>query len=661
MLRDDRIMSILTGLIIIVAMVVLAQKTDSILNFAFREEVAKIAPQNDVDVVFAGESKVIDVLANDENAAPDDGARLNIVVAPSCGAAEPTEDGILYISNDRCVGPQLFAYCVSRGDECPTASVTVNVAAAPAEEPEAPVVAARPAPAEAPSPPIANETAAAEPPAPARARPTAGEDAGAPPVVAASPAPEADDEGASEAPAVVAEREPSGPSDTLAAADEAPSTRLVAAPTSPARTAPPDPTLGDDDAEIPQVAATRFPGAPEEAPAPGASEAVIAAIQPIAPLPEQAEPLAPQPGAAPRISDAPVPAPRRDPELPEESEPALADLRLDAGSERAEPAAADDGAAAASASAGSQEVAALPRAAGEVDWTPGARPDVSALAEAPPPPETPPTEIATLIPDDGERTIDKAQEAAADEIRADAESRAASCPATIESTAGPGGSSLVTVTSDCRAGDAFELVHAGLRFGAVFDGNGVARVTLPVIDDKGGVAARFLSGDEVAGPLNVNWRELAKTQRVAVAWDGGVDLNLHAFEYAASFGEEGHVWEESPRGFRLVRRSGGGYLDSFPAQVEDGQSIEVYTFWISRRSPRGVARIALDYASRGGLPEGAFCADGPLASPGYVVVRSTGGVAETPRRGRFAPAPCGQTLDDSVRYASGALPDVEIE
>lgn len=132
-------MSILTGLVIVVAMATLAQRSDQLLDFFFGEKVASIAPQNDAFALFAGESKVIEVLANDENAKPEDADNVNILVSPSCGAAETTDGGVLYISNDRCVGAQLFAYCVRRGDECASASVTVNVAAAVANQPVTPL------------------------------------------------------------------------------------------------------------------------------------------------------------------------------------------------------------------------------------------------------------------------------------------------------------------------------------------------------------------------------------------------------------------------------------------------------------------------------------------------------------------------------------------
>ncbi|QIE56888.1 hypothetical protein G5B40_16455 [Pikeienuella piscinae] len=127
LLQDDRVMSILTGLVIVVAMVTLAQRSDELLSFFFREAPAQVAPQNDEAEVVAGGSTIIDVLANDLNLAPADAANVRIVVSPACGAVEATDGGVLYVASDRCEGKQIFAYCVARGDSCPTASVIVTI------------------------------------------------------------------------------------------------------------------------------------------------------------------------------------------------------------------------------------------------------------------------------------------------------------------------------------------------------------------------------------------------------------------------------------------------------------------------------------------------------------------------------------------------------
>ncbi|MEM7544959.1 MAG: hypothetical protein AAF367_05430 [Pseudomonadota bacterium] len=614
-------MSILTGLVIVVAMAVLAQKSDSLYKFFSREDVARIAPQNDESVLVAGGSQIIDVLANDENAAPGDGANLRIVVSPSCGAAEATPDGVLYISNERCVGPQLFAYCVAKGDECPSASVTVNVTAAGASggtlvsEADQRVggeqIALAPAPATAPR--------------------------------SAAPAGE------------IAQRPRNVPQP----------------PPNPANVPATAPNVTD------QTSAPRVAGAsrsddvttaPANLPAVRSNGPVVAAINPVAPTyqPPIASGARDKPAAnlgsddggtgenvVAALSNAAEPAVRSDgprrPILLNGTEDAVAGQQDD----RAD-----------LSNANSLSEIAAPRLDGS--------PDVSDIEVEPQVPVLPQTEIASLQPPAARPTVDRVEDEQIAAVRRDPapatprprprQTAGTGCgPVSLTSSASSGGASLIRIVSECRADEVFEVVHAGLRFGSRFDDAGSAELIVPVMDIEDGVSVRLLDGNEVAADLQFNRREVELTLRVAVAWTAPVDLDLHAFEYAAGFGADGHVWQERPRGFRLVRRGGGGYLDSYPALDADGQSIEVYTFWANSRARRGTARIAVDHASRGELPDGAFCGDGELASPSYEMVRSERGVLQSSTRGRFAAARCGQLLTSDVRYVSSALNDLRIE
>ncbi|MEL7465699.1 MAG: hypothetical protein AAFN79_16645 [Pseudomonadota bacterium] len=624
-------MSILTGLVIVVAMATLAQRSDSLLDFVMREEAPKVAPQNDEAVMFAGDARVIDVLQNDENAAPENRENVRIVVSPSCGAAEATSEGVLYISNELCVGPQLFAYCVQQGDECPSASVTVNVAAAApgtlqlSRQDQATTTQSQ-APAAAPQ-----ITAAASP----SRQPSVGtgSTASAPRIVDETAAPR------------VAAANPSSRS--------SPSAGLGAAPQAPTQ-------------EQPFVE----------------RNTVVAAVRPEAPARVPVGRLA----SAPLIDDGSVdgPAPSLS-ALSDDSEPDV----IGAASRPSFTAPRDEAGITGGNDAGGEaeavRVAALPSATGEATEVQpsAAQPDVSAIATQPSEPEAPLTEVARLQdPSNGDSAAAIRDDAVSAARRPTASGDAptarlqptqpvtgavsapssAGCgPVETRSIASAGAFSRVSIASACRANAAYVIEHAGLSFGGRLDEAGNGDIEIPVMAENGAAAIRFTDGSGERFSLNFNWRELELTLRVAVAWTDPVDLDLHAFEYAAPFGADGHVWEESPSGFRRVRRSGGGYLANYPATTEGGQSVEVYTFWANSRARRGVARIALDHASRGDVPDGAYCADGPLASPEYVVVRSERGDVKSTARGRFSPAACGLALTQDARYASGALRDLRID
>jgi hypothetical protein len=70
--------------------------------------------------------------------------------------------------------------------------------------------------------------------------------------------------------------------------------------------------------------------------------------------------------------------------------------------------------------------------------------------------------------------------------------------------------------------------------------------------------------------------------------------------------------------------------------------------------------MALDYASRGNVPEGEMCGEGRLASVDYevIVLGRDGSVSR--ESGRIAGAPCGTALAEPVRYRRSVVPDLKI-
>lgn len=574
MLQDDRVMSILTGLVIVVAMATLAQRSDQLVDFFFGEKEASIAPQNDAFALFAGESDVIDVLANDENAKPEDADNIHILVSPSCGAAEAADGGVLYISNDRCVGAQLFAYCVRRGDDCASASVTVNVAAA---------VAGR----------EITTLQTPKPQTPTQPRQQS----------ATQPQPEIASNGAGAAPE---DQE-----------DQA----------SPAR------AIGYDQAT--RVDASKEPEAREVIAALRTTEPSLAAPQLRTPVP---------------VIDDGGQAPVTQAEVAPQEETGLFQRLFSAPTDEAAPTDAP-------------ALDAPPRVAAATErqrWRPGSAPDVSQIAGGEADVETE-IRIAAVQTEDVAPARERAQEVEAQKLPpAPAAASAGDCTPAFSSRPGQGGMVRVSLIADCYASRPFVFLHAGLEFGARFDANGVAEMELPVLEIAPEISARLEDGTVVTAPLNIDIRSVEQTHRVAISWTAPVNLDLHAFEYSAGYGADGHVWEQNPRQFRDVRRPGGGFHSSYPATTNEGQSIEVYTFWANRRTRPGFMRIAVDHASRGEIANGDFCGQGSLASPAYSVLRSERGVVTDRSRSGFAPASCGQSIGVDVRYANGALADLQI-
>lgn len=120
---DDRLMTILTGVVLTVALGVVAQRSE-LIGFGDRA-----APRDDVATLIPGRSYLIDVLANDGGLRAGDGERILITASPGCGAVNRRDGRLAYSAPADCRGTQRLAYCLPRGDACPAAQVTLVLAA----------------------------------------------------------------------------------------------------------------------------------------------------------------------------------------------------------------------------------------------------------------------------------------------------------------------------------------------------------------------------------------------------------------------------------------------------------------------------------------------------------------------------------------------------
>ncbi len=171
MFKNDRMMLILTGLVLAIFAGSMVQYGDRIMALMGSETVA--ATQDDSYSVRAGSSQILDVLSNDEVKGP-----LVVLSRPSCGTVELTSNNRLsFLSTAECTGAVEFAYCVDDQGSCEPNAVKINVisvnfaqATTPETTPSANTpVANRPTP--APSPANTPQQVASAQPAPSTEAP----------------------------------------------------------------------------------------------------------------------------------------------------------------------------------------------------------------------------------------------------------------------------------------------------------------------------------------------------------------------------------------------------------------------------------------------------------------------------------------------------------
>ena len=141
------------------------------------------------------------------------------------------------------------------------------------------------------------------------------------------------------------------------------------------------------------------------------------------------------------------------------------------------------------------------------------------------------------------------------------EALADDCAASMTAVPQDGAMVRLTVLAPCDAGSAVTFHHAGMMFGQRLDDRGQMDIAVPAMTQNAVFLAETATGQALMASAFVS--DIAEFERVAVQTvDRGV--GLHAFEYGAEFGGEGHIWSEATAGAGQLLQLGDASLSSAP-------------------------------------------------------------------------------------------------
>jgi hypothetical protein len=224
----------------------------------------------------------------------------------------------------------------------------------------------------------------------------------------------------------------------------------------------------------------------------------------------------------------------------------------------------------------------------------------------------------------------------------------------------PGGQLEVRIQSPCRKG---ELVVG--RYGEI--------VIMERLDQSGNLAFQLdcFMGDHELVLTFVDNRRIAShacasaepaLTKVAIVWRDHVDLDLHAFEYAALPGSAYDRSARNPGSYQVAQADfvQSGRSHGFMSTVSDGQwlghNIEVYTLLRHPAEPRGLIALAVGLGNDEAASAGA-CGNGrraPLRVDVDVYVLDPGMKVRSYER-TFAAAPCDGA---SPRFVTNLVPNI---
>ena len=246
-----------------------------------------------------------------------------------------------------------------------------------------------------------------------------------------------------------------------------------------------------------------------------------------------------------------------------------------------------------------------------------------------------------------------------------AQSKAAECEPSIAVEPMSAGLARLTVSAPCLPRRRVTFKYDAVEFIRGLDESGRLDMTFDCfLGDKAPLTVSFQNGPTV--PVQLQTLDLDRVTMIGVVWKGSVNLDLHAFEYAAKLADENHVWTGAPssrwQAEERKRRDnrGHGFMSFTSDGSGGGDQVEVYTFVHEPNQATGAITLALDYESRSRHPRDPdTCGTGLYADLEYKVFvwHPDGKLARS--RGSFAPAECDEPAGGEVaRYNSKALPQL---
>ncbi|MDW4498021.1 hypothetical protein R5H30_08535 [Sulfitobacter sp. D35] len=146
-------------------------------------------------------------------------------------------------------------------------------------------------------------------------------------------------------------------------------------------------------------------------------------------------------------------------------------------------------------------------------------------------------------------------------------------------TATPVAAAMVelTLVAPCSPGAEVLFSHAGLVFSEMVGEDGRALVMVPALRASATFEAAIPAGKTLSVTTSVESLPLyRRTVLLTTTADG---LELHAREFGAEYGAEGHVWSGARRGIEAVTQRTGGFMVSLGnGGGADGYRADVYTF-----------------------------------------------------------------------------------
>lgn len=149
------------------------------------------------------------------------------------------------------------------------------------------------------------------------------------------------------------------------------------------------------------------------------------------------------------------------------------------------------------------------------------------------------------------------------------------------------------LNAPCHPNQVVAVNHDNLTFNAKTDDAGKLIVDVPALSADAFFIISFDGGEGAVAQMNV--LEFDKYDRAVLQWQGDMGVELHAREFGAGYGENGHIWSEAKGNFAGAVSGVSGVITVLGDQdVLLPMMAEVYTFPSGISSQDGVVALSVE-------------------------------------------------------------------
>lgn len=160
------------------------------------------------------------------------------------------------------------------------------------------------------------------------------------------------------------------------------------------------------------------------------------------------------------------------------------------------------------------------------------------------------------------------------------------CNLSARAHAVPGAAARLIVKAPCHGDERIEVHHSGLTITQKTDANGVLDLTIPALSEY---AIFLISLEDQKGTVaTTHVSDIGQYSRVALQWQGDTDLQIHALEFGASYGDAGHVSASSDA------QGTGNIVHLAQPAFSDARNVEVYSFPVGQSQRSGSIELTVE-------------------------------------------------------------------